>query len=96
MTKQYHDIIIDMDKEYSNKQLDSILEYVQKNKKNTEGKVDKILLKNKDNHIDIDILYIQDKPKIERIRRITGYLTGDLNTWNQAKLSELKDRCCHL
>lgn len=31
-----------------------------------------------------------------RIRRITGYLTGDLNTWNGAKRGELRDRVKHL
>ena len=33
--------------------------------------------------------------KFERIRRITGYLVGDLNRWNNAKLEELKDRVKH-
>ena len=31
----------------------------------------------------------------ERIRRITGYLTGTTDTWNNAKKSELKDRVKH-
>lgn len=33
--------------------------------------------------------------KFERIRRITGYLTGTLNTWNNAKQAEEKDRVKH-
>lgn len=31
----------------------------------------------------------------ERIRRITGYLTGDVNGWNNGKRAELKDRVTH-
>lgn len=31
----------------------------------------------------------------ERIRRITGYLTGSLITWNSAKQAEEKDRVKH-
>ncbi len=31
----------------------------------------------------------------ERIRRITGYITGNVNTWNNAKKEELKDRVTH-
>ena len=31
----------------------------------------------------------------QRIRRITGYLTGDLSTWNDAKKAEEKDRVKH-
>lgn len=32
----------------------------------------------------------------ERIRRITGYLTGSLNTWNASKRAEERDRVCHM
>lgn len=31
----------------------------------------------------------------ERIRRITGYLVGSLDTWNDAKKAEEKDRVKH-
>ena len=31
----------------------------------------------------------------ERIRRITGYLTGTVDSWNDAKKAELKDRVKH-
>ena len=33
--------------------------------------------------------------KVQRIRRITGYLTGDVLRWNNAKQAELKDRVKH-
>ena len=33
--------------------------------------------------------------KFERIRRITGYLVGDVSRWNNGKFSELKDRVKH-
>lgn len=33
--------------------------------------------------------------KFERLRRITGYLTGSLDTWNSAKRAEEKDRVKH-
>ena len=31
----------------------------------------------------------------ERIRRITGYLVGDMRLWNSAKAAEEKDRVKH-
>lgn len=31
-----------------------------------------------------------------RIRRITGYLTGSVDKWNNAKRAELKDRVKHI
>ena len=33
--------------------------------------------------------------KFERIRRITGYLVGTMDRWNNAKRAEEKDRVKH-
>ena len=33
--------------------------------------------------------------KFERIRRITGYLVGTVDRWNDAKKAELDDRVKH-
>lgn len=33
--------------------------------------------------------------KFERIRRITGYLVGTIDRWNDAKRAEEKDRVKH-
>ena len=33
--------------------------------------------------------------KFERIRRVTGYLSGDLSQWNDAKKAEERDRVKH-
>lgn len=33
--------------------------------------------------------------KFERIRRITGYLVGTMDTWNSAKRAEERDRVKH-
>lgn len=34
--------------------------------------------------------------KFERIRRISGYLVGTTDRWNNAKRAELKDRVNHV
>lgn len=38
---------------------------------------------------------ICDSDDILRMRRITGYLTGDLSSWNSAKKAEERDRVKH-
>ena len=38
---------------------------------------------------------VGDGVKFERIRRITGYLTGNLDRWNSAKAAEEHDRVKH-
>ncbi len=42
-----------------------------------------------------DINYITSKMPFERIRRITGYLVGTMDKWNNGKRAEEKDRVKH-
>lgn len=42
----------------------------------------------------VDITY--NVVPFERIRRITGYLTGTVDRWNDAKRAELRDRVKHM
>ncbi len=39
--------------------------------------------------------YIGKDVGFQRIRRITGYLVGDMDRWNSAKIAEEKDRVKH-
>lgn len=47
-----------------------------------------------DGKVDVDY-DLQNLTPFERIRRITGYLTGNLNTWNDAKRAEESERVKH-
>ena len=52
-----------------------------------------------DIHVDgdfVDLTYRLAPRKFSRIRRITGYLVGDMNQWNDAKAAEEHDRVKHL
>ena len=43
----------------------------------------------------IDLSFVAHGQKFERIRRITGYLVGTTDRWNNAKQAEEKDRVKH-
>lgn len=43
----------------------------------------------------VDVNYVFEYIPFERIRRITGYLVGTTDRWNNAKQAELKDRVKH-
>ena len=43
----------------------------------------------------VDIFYDVRKMPFQRLRRITGYLVGTLDRWNDAKRSEEHDRVKH-
>lgn len=43
----------------------------------------------------VNITYNVREMKFSRLRRITGYLVGDMNKWNDAKRKEEGDRVKH-
>ncbi|MBR0288977.1 MAG: hypothetical protein IJQ82_08370 [Selenomonadaceae bacterium] len=43
----------------------------------------------------VDVSYVARGEKFERIRRVTGYLVGTLDRWNDAKQAEERDRVKH-
>lgn len=50
-------------------------------------------------HVDgdyVDLSYTLRPQKFSRIRRITGYLVGDMDRWNDAKTAEEAVRVKHL
>ena len=44
---------------------------------------------------EVDITWTAHNQKFERIRRITGYLVGTTDRWNDAKQAEEHDRVKH-
>lgn len=44
---------------------------------------------------EVDLCYTFQTQPFERIRRITGYLTGNIDNWNDAKQKEEGDRVKH-
>lgn len=43
----------------------------------------------------VDVNYTYDTVPFDRIRRITGYLVGNMSRWNDGKLAEEHDRVKH-
>lgn len=43
----------------------------------------------------VDVDYTTQGEKFERIRRITGYLVGSMDSWNDAKRAEEHERLKH-
>lgn len=75
----------------------SALKCAESNKENANFVIAKVIVTNQDGKAVFDVEYNDaDQPKIGRIRRITGYLTGTTDRWNNAKRSELQDRVTHI
>ena len=62
-------------------------------------KLDKGILTTLDINVDdndnVELEYTFHNQPVYRVRRITGYLTGTVNCWNNAKKAELRDRVKH-
>lgn len=43
----------------------------------------------------VDVDYVYDTVPFDRIRRITGYLVGNMTRWNNGKRAEEADRVKH-
>nr|WP_027398989.1 anaerobic ribonucleoside-triphosphate reductase [Anaerovorax odorimutans] len=56
-------------------------------------KIASLEIKLDDDYVDLSY-HFQPEP-FERIRRITGYLTGTLDSWNNSKRAEEADRVKH-
>ena len=69
------------------------IDYV-KNRVKTDDTLDEIYVYACDDG-KIDLSYQFQGEKFERIRRVTGYLAGTLDRWNDSKQAEEKDRVKH-
>lgn len=77
--------------EMSQEEIKNYIAYIHEN---NQGK----LLKNLELTVDgddVEMKYEFAPVKFERIRRITGYLVGTVDRWNDAKRSEEQDRVKH-
>ena len=71
-----------------------ILECIRRAEAEADAPIARIrLTKLKDGSVRAD--YITSTRKFERIRRITGYLVGTIDRWNNAKKSEERERVKH-
>lgn len=83
--------------EITDDMVQSAIKYAECHKENKAFVIDKVKVSKKDDKAVFDVEYKdEDQPKIGRIRRITGYLTGTTDRWNNAKRAELRDRVNHI
>ncbi len=77
--------------ELSKKEIDAYVARAQE--KYPNGEVNEMNIKLDGDYVDISYRYCP--PSFDRIRRITGYLVGTLDRFNDAKYAEVQDRVKH-
>ena len=63
--------------------------------KNPDKEIAELNLNVNGDFVDLSYTFSNDVP-FERIRRITGYLVGTVDRFNNAKQAEVKDRVKHM
>ena len=62
----------------------------------TAGTLDIVLTEDGEDGEDVELTLTPDPVRFQRIRRITGYLVGTLDRFNNAKRTEVGDRVKHI
>lgn len=75
----------------SDREILSYIDYIQND---TEEELSALTISPADDG-EVTLDYTLQPAKFERIRRITGYLVGTIDRWNNAKRSEEHDRVKH-
>lgn len=91
MTVNNIDVTIEGLPNISEHEVENYINYVEKQ---TNEKLSSLHLSGAaDGNVNID--YVLQPHQFERIRRITGYLVGTIDRWNDAKRAEEHDRVKH-
>ena len=91
MEKVIDNVNVKVNKEISDNEINNYIHQVMKFGKGILTELN-ISIDDKDN---VELIYTFHNEPFYRIRRITGYLTGTIDSWNNAKKAELIDRVKH-
>lgn len=94
LTAEVDGVKVKADYPATEKEIHKYIEYLAAKHKRKPSDIRSLTLKLlDDNEVDTDCVFAEQK--FERIRRITGYLVGTTDRWNNAKQAELHDRVKH-
>lgn len=91
MQKIVDDVIVTANENVSEAEIRGYLNHI---KQNHHGRLIQSMSLHFD-HDEVGIGYYLEPEHFEKIRRITGYLVGDMTRWNDAKAAEERDRVKH-
>lgn len=91
MQKVVDDVIVTSNEEVSEEVIRGYLTHV---KQNNHGRMIQSMSLKFDGD-EVGIGYYLEPEHFEKIRRITGYLVGDMTRWNDGKAAEEHDRVKH-
>ena len=91
MEKVIDNVVVTANVEMEDNEIKEYIHHVMKIDKGILTELN-ISVNDKDN---VELEYTFHNQPIARIRRVCGYLTGTIDSWNNAKKAELRDRIKH-
>lgn len=91
MEKVIDNVNVNVNKEISDNEIKDYIHHVMKLDK---GVLTELNI-NIDDNDNVELIYTFHNQPIARVRRVCGYLTGTIDSWNNAKQAELRDRVKH-
>ena len=91
MEKEIDNVVVTANVEMEDNEIKEYIHHVMKIDKGILTELN-ISINDNDN---VELEYTFRNQPIARIRRVCGYLTGTIDSWNNAKQAELRDRVKH-
>ena len=91
MEKKIDNVNVNVNKEISDNEIKNYIHYLMKLDKGILTMLDISI----DEYDNVELIYTFHNQPIARVRRVCGYLTGTIDSWNNAKQAELRDRVKH-
>lgn len=77
--------------ELPSEEINKYVDYIKE--ANPDKEIDEVTITIDDDYVDVDYTFLP--VRFQRIRRITGYLVGTLDRFNNGKRAEVEDRVKH-
>lgn len=94
MKKEFENIIVHNPEELPEEIIEKAIEMMQEEENRRVVEITVVHAEGEDEDT-YRITPVFEKIPFQRLRRITGYLVGTTDRWNNAKLAELEDRVSH-
>ena len=95
MKKEFENVIVHNPQELPDEIIEAAIEMMEEEENGRRVVEITVVSAGTEDPCEYKITPIFQRIPFKRIRRITGYLTGSVDTWNSSKRAELEDRVSH-
>lgn len=95
MKKEFENVVVHNPEKLPDEIIEATIEMMQEEEQGRRVVEITVVSAGTEDPCEYKITPVFEKVPFQRLRRITGYLVGTTDRWNNAKLAELEDRVSH-